>query len=233
MNLNLNYYNKDIIYNRSQEEDKIIEYILNNTPENYENIIENDSTDEVILALSTIRNNIVCAYDFNPNSNILEIGAHLGEVTGALCQTAKKVVAIESVKRRAEAISKRCVDVENLEIIVGNLKDMPLEEKFDYITLFGILEYAKDGKNAFVINEINNVDRYMEKIEYLLANNEILQNMKIQAQNTALKFDFDNNISKYMNYFKNVKRKDVKLTKNEEIEAKRWIVDDKMIFEKN
>lgn len=98
---------------------------------------------------------------------------------------------------------------------------------------FGILEYAKDGKNAFVINEINNVDRYMEKIEYLLANNEILQNMKIQAQNTALKFDFDNNISKYMNYFKNVKRKDVKLTKNEEIEAKRWIVDDKMIFEKN
>lgn len=213
MNLNFNYYNKDIIYNRSQEEDKIIEYILNNTPENYENIIENDSTDEVILALSTIRNNIVCAYDFNPNSNILEIGAHLGEVTGALCQTAKKVVAIESVKRRAEAISKRCVDVENLEIIVGNLKDIPLEEKFDYITLFGILEYAQKFFNTE--NPVQDLLFYCKKL--LKDNGKILIATNNKFALKSFVGDIDectNNTFDSITGYRNSK-KQFKLSKNE------------------
>lgn len=144
MKMNLTYYKNDVFYNTSKDEEKIIEYIKNNTPETYEQILEKDSSDEIILALSSIRNNIVYSYEFKPNSTILEIGAHFGEITNLLCEKASKVVSIESVKNRAETISKRCEDKENLELIVGNLKDIKLQEKFDYITLFGMLEYAQD-----------------------------------------------------------------------------------------
>ena len=143
MKLDFSYYKNDIYYNTGKNETKIIEYIKSNNFESYEEILEKDSSDEIILALSSIRNNMVYAYDFKPNATILEIGAHFGEVTNLLCEKASKVISIESVKSRAEAISKRCENKENLEIIVGNLEDIKLEEKFDYITLFGILEYAQ------------------------------------------------------------------------------------------
>ena len=143
MKLDFKYYKNDIYYNTGKDEEKIIEYIKNNSPESYEEILDKDPSDEIILALSSIRNNIVYSYNFKPNSTILEIGAHFGEVTGLLCEKSSKVTSIESVKSRAEAISKRCENKENLEILVGNLNDIKLEEKFDYITLFGILEYAQ------------------------------------------------------------------------------------------
>lgn len=144
MKLNFSCYKNDVYYNIGKDEEKIIEYIRNNNSESYEEILEKDSSDEIISALSSIRNNIVYAYDFKPNAKILEIGAHFGEVTNLLCEKALKVTSIESVKNRAEAISKRCKNKENLEIIVGNLKDIKIEEKYDYITLFGILEYAQN-----------------------------------------------------------------------------------------
>lgn len=143
MKLDLTYYKGDIPYNTGKNEKKIINYIKENTSDEYEKIIEKDSSDETILALSTIRNNIVHVYDFKENSKVLEIGAHLGEITNLLCEKTSRVVAIESVKERAEAIAKRCEKNQNLEILVGNIKDIEITEKFDYITLFGILEYAQ------------------------------------------------------------------------------------------
>lgn len=144
MKINFDFYKEDVLYNTGKDEEKIIKYIMENSPEDYERIIEEDMSAEVILALSTLRNNIVYSYDFVPNSSILEIGGHFGEVTSLLCDKANKVVSIETVKKRAEAIAKRCENKENLEIFVGNIKDIKIEEKFDYITLFGVLEYAPE-----------------------------------------------------------------------------------------
>ena len=148
MKINFDFYKEDVLYNIGKDEEKIIKYIMANSPNEYERIIEEDMSAEVILALSTLRNNIVYSYDFVPNSSILEIGGHFGEVTSLLCDKADKVVTIETVKTRAEAIAKRCENKENLEILVGNIKDIKLEEKFDYITLFGVLEYAPDFFNT-------------------------------------------------------------------------------------
>ena len=121
----------------------VINYINSNEPEDYEKIIRENLKDDVILGLSSIRKNIVYSYEFNPNSTILEIGAHLGEITGALCEKAEKVVSIEFYENTAEAIAKRHKDKENLEIKVGKLQEIELQEKFDYITLFGVIEYAQ------------------------------------------------------------------------------------------
>lgn len=76
-----------------------------------------------------------------------------GEITGELCKNAKKVVSVEFSKERGRAISRRHNNKKNLEIIIGNLKDIKFNEKFDYITLIGVLEYAPiiyKTDNAFV-----------------------------------------------------------------------------------
>ena len=95
---------------------------------------------------------------------------------------------------------------------------------------FGIGEYAIDKENSFIIKEINNVDQYIEKVEYLLYNEEVLNKMSENAQKKSLEFDMDKNIYKYINYFKNVKIQKVELTPREKEQAKRWIVSDEMIF---
>lgn len=143
MRLNLDYYKQECDFELKPDEEKLIEYIKSNEEKDFEDIVRKDLSDEVILGLSNIRKNLVYSYDFKPNSIVLEIGAHLGELTGALCEKCEKVISIEQNKKRAEAIAKRHKKEENLEIIIGKLQDINFEEKFDYITLFGILEYSQ------------------------------------------------------------------------------------------
>lgn len=153
LKLNLDYYKKDILYNQLDREDVIYNYIKQYPEQEYEDIFETDNHIETISALSDMRKNIVNWYPFKRNSSILEIGAGVGEITGELCKTAHKVVAVEFSKVRGEAIAKRHQDKENLEVIIGNLKDIEWNEKFDYITLIGILEYAPcilEAENAFL-----------------------------------------------------------------------------------
>lgn len=143
MRLNLDYYKKECDFELKPNEEKLIEYINSNKEKDFEDIVRKDLSDEVMLGLSNIRKNLIYSYEFNPNSIVLEIGAHLGELTGALCEKCKKVISIEQNKKRAEAISKRYENEENLELIVGKLQDIKFDEKFDYITIIGVLEYAQ------------------------------------------------------------------------------------------
>lgn len=71
----------------------------------------------------------------------MEIGCGMGAITSLLCEKCKAVTAVELSQRRAIGTLLRCRDKENLEIIVGNLNDISFEQKFDYITLIGVLEY--------------------------------------------------------------------------------------------
>lgn len=137
MNLNLAYHKEENEKNLIPIEKEIIEkYIIPNTPEKYIDILQNDTRVEVALALSPIRRNILCWYPFPKNANILEIGANVGEITGLLCEKGKKVIAIEENIEKAKAIAKRYEKTTNLEIIVGNIKDISLEQNFDVIVIY-------------------------------------------------------------------------------------------------
>ncbi len=96
---------------------------------------------------------------------------------------------------------------------------------------FGIDEYAKDGVNSFVIKEVNNAEKYVEKIHILLNDDTILSKMKNEALKTSKEFDFDLKVEEYINYFKNVKVREVeKLTKQEEKEIQKWLVNEISLF---
>ena len=101
-----------------EDEKKIIEYINSNEKDDFEDIIKENLNDSIMLGLSNIRKNLVYA-------------------------KCAKVISVEPNEIKAKAILQRYSDKENLDIIVTEISKIKLEEKFDYITLFGILEYAQ------------------------------------------------------------------------------------------
>ena len=98
---------------------------------------------------------------------------------------------------------------------------------------FGIHEYAIDGENCFIIKEVNNADKYIEKIEYLLEKREELVRMSKNSLQKSLEFDIDNNIQRYMDYFRKVKKQEIILTDKEKEASKKWYISEEMLVEKN
>ena len=141
MKLNLDYY-KDLEKNKlTEEEDQIIsKYFKSEGIKELEELLDEKSSIEEISAISDNRKNIISFYPITKEDTVLEIGTGFGEITGELCQKAKRVVSIEAKKEKAEAVSNRYKDISNLEMIVGELKNIKLEEKFDYITIIGNVE---------------------------------------------------------------------------------------------
>ena len=148
MKINYDFYTGKDTYCDGDTEKDVIKFLEEYGEENYQEIFKKDIRWPIFYHITPIRKNIVNWYPFKENSEILEIGAGMGAITGALCDKAKKVTSIELSKQRATAIEKRCKNKENLELIVGNFNDIKLNKKYDYITLIGVLEYAPLYTNA-------------------------------------------------------------------------------------
>lgn len=138
--LNLKYYTGEDLYSDGDIEDELLEIVSNH--ETYEEILQNDNRWPILYHLSGIRQNILDWYEFGENATVLEIGAGCGAITGVLCEHAKKVTCIELSKKRSLINATRNRKYDNLEIFVGNFEDIQIEEKYDYVTLIGVLEYS-------------------------------------------------------------------------------------------
>ncbi|MCR4892817.1 MAG: methyltransferase domain-containing protein [Lachnospiraceae bacterium] len=101
-----------------------------------------DSRWSVLYHFTEIRENLLSWLPENRSKRVLEIGSGCGAVTGALCRKFGSVDCVELSERRAEIAAWRWADCDNLTIHVGNLNDMSFPEKFDCVTLIGVLEYA-------------------------------------------------------------------------------------------
>ena len=142
MKLNLDFYEGRDVYSDGVIEKEMLE--IAKLGRDLDEIVREDNRWPILYHFSKIRENILNWYPFDKEKDsILEIGAGCGAITGLLCKSLKSVVAIELSKLRAEIIYHRCSRFDNLNIMVGNLNDMQFESKFDYITLIGVLEYAK------------------------------------------------------------------------------------------
>lgn len=178
MKLNLEYFNgiDDI---SEEEKDKLEGYLNENNKLSFEEYINKDKKIENLLELSNLRENLLNWYPFKENSNILEVESNLGEITGVLCQNGSRIVSIEHSLQKARTIATRYQARENLEVIVGNINDIILEEKFDYVVVTGIdkkrykleeiLKYAKEHlkeegtilislDNKLGLNQLNGIE---------------------------------------------------------------------------
>lgn len=160
--LNLNYYKGTDVYSDGDVEDEILDIVKSGKT------LDDLSTDEInfpiFYHLSRERENVLNWYNFRENATVLEIGAGCGAITNMLCQKVKRVVSVDLSKRRAMINYLRNKEAENLEIWVGNLNDMDFCEKFDYVVLNGVFEYAisfTDGDTPYQ-TFLNNISQYLK-----------------------------------------------------------------------
>jgi SAM-dependent methyltransferase len=105
-------------------------------------ILAREQSWPALYHFSDVRRNLLEWFPFEPASRVLEIGAGCGALTGLLCERAREVTALELSRKRAEIIRMRYEGQPNLTLTVGNVRELPLGEPFDVITLVGVLEYA-------------------------------------------------------------------------------------------
>ena len=152
--LNMDYYDGEDAYSDGNIEDRLLQ-IVKETPEcEFQKVIIKEKSWSVLYHLSPDRENILDWYEFGKGASVLEIGAGCGAVSGVLCRKAARVVSNDLSRKRSLINAYRHQTASNLEIIVGNFQVVSdkIKEKFDYVTLIGVLEYARsfmDSKNPY------------------------------------------------------------------------------------
>ena len=139
--INEAFYKGQDLYTDGDIEEEILALVKTHC--DFTEILAEETRWPVLYHLSPERRNLLEWYPFDRTGTLLEIGAGCGALTGLFCEKMNKVVAVELSRKRSEIIAQRCRDCRNLEIMVGNFDDITFEESFDYVTLVGVLEYAK------------------------------------------------------------------------------------------
>ncbi len=96
----------------------------------------------IICHFSPLRSNIVNWYPFKKDASVLEIGAGCGALTGFLCDRVAHVTAVEKSALRSDINLKRHAAQNNLDIVVDDFATMELADKYDYVVVIGVMEYA-------------------------------------------------------------------------------------------
>ena len=138
--LNEQFYRGTDTYSDGDIEDRLLE--IARTGKEYEEELLTEDNWALLYHLSPIRENLLEWYDFGKDKNLLEIGSGCGAVSGLFCRKLGRVVAVDLSRKRSLINAERNRDTENLEIIIGNFEDVQISEKFDYVTLIGVLEYS-------------------------------------------------------------------------------------------
>ena len=97
----------------------------------------------VYYHFSPVRQNVVSWLPIKGSDTVLEIGSGCGAITGAFSGMARQVDCIDLSKKRSLINANRHKEQSNITIHVGNFLNMELTEKYDWISLIGVFEYAK------------------------------------------------------------------------------------------
>lgn len=160
---NLDYYGGKDLYSDGSVEDVILNIVK--TGQEYTNYAGCDNYYPIMYHLSPERENVLNWYPFQKSDTILEIGSGCGAITGLLCKRSKWVTSVELSEKRAQVNFERHKACDNLEIMVGNLNDMHLDKKYDYVVLTGVFEYAMsftDSEEPYV-TFLNNFKKYLNE----------------------------------------------------------------------
>lgn len=160
--LNYRFYRGSDQYSDGDIEDTLLRIVRQN--DSYEDVLMQEKDWALLYHLSPIRENLLEWYDFGEGKSLLEIGAGCGGITGLFCRKCDRVVAIDLSRRRSIINAYRNSKTDNLEIMVGNFEDIRIDEKFDFVTLIGVLEYSIyyiDSDSPFV-DMLKKARRYLK-----------------------------------------------------------------------
>lgn len=66
----------------------------------------------------------------------------------------------------------------------------------------GVNEYIQNGKNGFLIDNVNNIYAFIEALDKIIGDENLFKKMKKNCENTVLNYDYDGLIDKYISFFK-------------------------------
>lgn len=92
--------------------------------------------------LSRKRANLLRPFAPFLRGRVLETGAGCGAITRFLGENGGEIVAVEGSARRAKIARVRTEDLANVTVVCGRVENLRAVEKFDAITVVGVLEYA-------------------------------------------------------------------------------------------
>jgi hypothetical protein len=143
--LDLTYYPGEDFYSDGDIEDEMLDIAMNNQGGEFQRIIEERKSWPIFYHFSQFRANIIDWIEFKKTDKILEIGAGCGAITGAIAKKAGSVTCIDLSKKRSLVNAYRNKEYDNINIIVGNFKDIEphLDMDYDYVLLIGVFEYGK------------------------------------------------------------------------------------------
>lgn len=152
--LDLSLYQGSDLYSDGCVEDELLETVKTHEEKDFASVISEKKSWPFLYHLSFLRGNIIEWLPELENANVLEIGSGCGAVTPHIAKKAKKVTCVELSKKRSLINAYRNKNSDNIEIKVGNFQDIEktLTEKYDVITLIGVLEYAQSyiaGSNPY------------------------------------------------------------------------------------
>ncbi len=164
--LDISDYPGEDLYSEGAAEDRLLEIVKEHEPQEYNRIIALEERWSTLYHLSHLRGNIVDFFPVRRDQSVLEIGSGCGAVTGTLAAMAGHVTCIELSYKRSLINAVRNKDTDNIDILVGNFQDIEkrLPEKYDYVFLIGVLEYA-----AAYLNGANPWQRLLELLSSHLA----------------------------------------------------------------
>lgn len=153
--LDLKVYSGTDEYSDGPVEDELLEVVKTADKADYMKIAAKKHSWPILYHLSEQRWNIVNNIPISKEDSVLEIGSGCGAITGALARKAQDVTCVELSKKRSEINAYRNRGLDNIEIKVGNFKEIykDLTKKFNIITLIGVFEYAQgyiDAKDPYI-----------------------------------------------------------------------------------
>lgn len=123
--------------------------------------------------LSSVRSNVIRHLDFS-GLDVIELGAGMGAMSRYLAEHAKSLVSVEGSPRRFEALRERLRDCPNWSGITANVQDLAIEQKFDVVCVFGVLEYAELYIQPLADFEGNSFDYFLHVATSLLKDDGVL-----------------------------------------------------------
>lgn len=164
--LDYSKYPGEDYYSEGISEDALLDVVSQYDESEYDHVILNTRSWPMLYHLSNVRTNVVTWLPITNQHKVLEIGSGCGAITGALADMAGSVTCIELSKKRSIINATRNKYRKNIEILVGNFEDIEpeLQEKYDFITLIGVLEYAES-----YINDNTPYETFLRRIESHLA----------------------------------------------------------------
>ena len=170
--LDLSHYCGQDFYCDGAVEDELLRIARDLSPLEYAEEIERQCSWPILYHLSPLRENIVDWIPMDGTEKVLEVGSGCGAITGALARKAGHVTCVDLSKKRSMINAYRHAECDNVEIHVGNFKDIEpdLPRDYDYICLIGVFEYAQ----GYIGGETPYEDFLKILLEHLAKNGRII-----------------------------------------------------------